>query len=137
MTGLINPSKSISYKIVTRNFFHIYDDYQIMSLQCSYQRKFINICHFLSRLNDGKCCLSIQTFLPEQIHQIHFESVHNLMKIDIMSNCLVVCNPRSNIIYTKITQHTMAYLYAIHSCYILSIQYNSVFLKTFSIPARM
>lgn len=106
-----------------------YDDYQIMSLQCSHQRKFINICHSLSRSNDGKCCLSIQTFLPEQIHQIHFESVHNVMKIDIMSNCLVVCNPRSNIIYEKITptRHTMAYLYAIHSVlyyYILSIQFG-------------
>lgn len=104
-----------------------------MSLQCFYQRKFINICHFLSWSNDGKRCLSIQTFVPEQIHQIHFQSVHNLMKIDIVSNCLVVCNPHSNIIYKKITQHTMAYLYALHSIYLytLSTEYNSVFLKTF------
>lgn len=59
-------------------------------------------------------------YQQRQIHQIQFESVHNVMKIDIMSNCLVVCNPRSNIIYKKITQHlpwptSMQYISVLYS----------------------
>lgn len=42
------------------------------------------------------------SFNPEEIHikSIFSQFIH-LMKIDIVSNCLVVCKPRSNIIYKE------------------------------------